>query len=363
MGPGGSSNQGRLSVDLKPLGERTLTADEVINELRRKARRSCRACACSSRTRPPSASAASGRSSVYQYTLQGSDTAELYAAGAEARAGPAQRCRGLVDVSSDLQLANPQVNVSARSRSDCRARPDGRPGGEPRWSNAYSTHAGLDHLRADQRVPGDHARRAASIRTGPTRLSLLYVRSSRGTLVPLSSRRAASHRAWDRSSVNHTGQLPSVTLSFNLAPGVALGDATARVQTARARGPARRRSSASFQGTAQAFQDSLTGLGVILVMAIFVIYVVLGILYESFIHPITILSGLPAAGLGRAADAAALPRRPQPVRVRRRHHAGRAGEEERDHDDRLRDRGAAHGRAPRRARPSTKPAWSASGRS
>src|SRR5206468_10470847 len=98
-------------------------------------------------------------------------------------------------------------------------------------------------------------------------------------------------------SVNHTGQLPSVTLSFNVVPGVALGDAVARVEeSARAVLPST--ITTSFQGSAQAFQDSTKGLGLILVMAIFVIYIVLGILYESFIHPITILSGLPSAGLG-----------------------------------------------------------------
>ncbi len=98
-------------------------------------------------------------------------------------------------------------------------------------------------------------------------------------------------------SVNHTGQLPSVTLSFNLAPGVALGDAVTRVQAA-ASAELPGSIVTSFSGTAQAFQESLKGLGLILLMAIFVIYVVLGILYESFIHPLTILSGLPAAGLG-----------------------------------------------------------------
>ena len=97
--------------------------------------------------------------------------------------------------------------------------------------------------------------------------------------------------------VNHTGQLPSVTISFNLRTGVALGDAVTAVEnTARNVLPAS--VNTSFQGAAQAFQDSAKGLGIILILAIFVIYVVLGILYESFIHPLTILSGLPSAGLG-----------------------------------------------------------------
>src|SRR4029453_17661283 len=96
---------------------------------------------------------------------------------------------------------------------------------------------------------------------------------------------------------NHTGQLPSVTLSFNLKPGVALGDAVARVQDL-SRNTLPATVAGSFQGTAQAVQDSMRGLGWVLALAIFVIYVVLGILYESFIHPLTILSGLPSAGFG-----------------------------------------------------------------
>jgi HAE1 family hydrophobic/amphiphilic exporter-1 len=130
----------------------------------------------------------------------------------------------------------------------------------------------------------------------PSALSLLYVKSSRGGLVPLSSVVRVTSGAGPQS-VNHTGQLPSVTLSFNLAPGVALGDAVATVEgQAAVLLPAT--ITTSFQGSAQAFQESFKGLGVILLMAIFVIYVVLGLLYESFIHPLTILSGLPSAGLG-----------------------------------------------------------------
>jgi len=98
-------------------------------------------------------------------------------------------------------------------------------------------------------------------------------------------------------SVNHLGQLPSVTLSFNLKPGTSLGDAVDRVRNlARATLPGT--ISTSFQGAAQAFESSLRGLGILLLMAILVIYIVLGILYESFIHPLTILSGLPSAGFG-----------------------------------------------------------------
>ena len=130
----------------------------------------------------------------------------------------------------------------------------------------------------------------------PAALSMLYVQSTAGKLVPLSAV-VTARQSVGPQSVNHIGQLPSVTLSFNIAPGVALGDAVARVeQLARETLPST--VSGSFQGTAQAFQESLRGLGWVLALAIFVIYVVLGILYESFIHPLTILSGLPSAGFG-----------------------------------------------------------------
>jgi HAE1 family hydrophobic/amphiphilic exporter-1 len=133
----------------------------------------------------------------------------------------------------------------------------------------------------------------------PDALSLLYIKSASGALVPLSSV-ATFKPGVGPQSVNHTAQLPSVTLSFNLAPGAALGDAAERVQTLATR-VLPDTVVGSFQGAAQAFQDSMTGLGLVLLMAIFVIYVVLGILYESFIHPLTILSGLPSAGLGALA--------------------------------------------------------------
>jgi HAE1 family hydrophobic/amphiphilic exporter-1 len=125
---------------------------------------------------------------------------------------------------------------------------------------------------------------------------MLYVQSPAGKLIPLSTV-VTTRETVGPQTVNHTGQLPSVTLSFNLKPGVALGDAVARVQAvARETLPAT--VAGSFQGTAQAFQESMAGLGWVLALAIFIIYVVLGILYESFIHPLTILSGLPAAGFG-----------------------------------------------------------------
>jgi HAE1 family hydrophobic/amphiphilic exporter-1 len=130
----------------------------------------------------------------------------------------------------------------------------------------------------------------------PSALPLLYIRSSSGTLVPLNAVTRLSQNVGPLS-VNHQGQLPSVTISFNLKPGTSLGDALEAVnRLARTTLPAT--VSTSFQGAAQAFQSSMHGLLLLLIVAILIIYIVLGILYESFIHPLTILSGLPAAGFG-----------------------------------------------------------------
>jgi hydrophobic/amphiphilic exporter-1 (mainly G- bacteria), HAE1 family len=137
---------------------------------------------------------------------------------------------------------------------------------------------------------------APEFQRDPAAMSMLYVRSSNGNLIPLSTVATTTTDAGPLT-VSHTGQLPSVTISFNLKPGVALGDAVNEIrQVAAATVPAS--ISTMFQGTAQAFESSLQGLGLILLMAIVVIYIVLGILYESFTHPLTILSGLPSAGFG-----------------------------------------------------------------
>jgi HAE1 family hydrophobic/amphiphilic exporter-1 len=130
----------------------------------------------------------------------------------------------------------------------------------------------------------------------PSALSLLYIRSSAGLLVPLSSL-ARLTPGVGPLSVNHLGQLPSVTISFNLKPGVALSEGVAIAEKL-ASDTLPQTISTSFQGAAQAFQTSTKGLWLLLIMAILVIYIVLGILYESFIHPLTILSGLPSAGFG-----------------------------------------------------------------
>ncbi len=283
---------GRLNVDLKPREQRTLTADQVIEELRPKLARipGIRVFL----TNPPAIRIGGMMTrSQYQYTLQDPDTEELYrvAPGFEAAL---RQVEGIQDVTSDLQLRNPQINVEL-DRDQIAALGLTADQVELALTSAYGSRQVSQIFAPDDQYQVI-LQVAPQFQRDPAALSLLYVTAPGNKLVPLSTV-VRTKQTVGPLSVNHTGQLPSVTLSFNLAPGVALGDAVARVQeTARQTLPGT--VSGSFQGTAQAFQDSMRGLGWVLALAIFVIYVVLGMLYESFIHPITILSGLPAAGFG-----------------------------------------------------------------
>ncbi len=231
--------------------------------------------------------------SQYQYTLQSPDTDELY------RFSPMLQSRieglpELQDVTSDLQLTNPQLDINIR-RDRAAALGVAVSQIEDALYTAYGSrqvstiYAPNDQYRVILELQPQYQR-------DPDAVRLLYVRSSGGRLVPLEAL-ADIGTGVGPFSINHLGQLPSVTLSFNLRPGVSLGDAVTAVDAVAAR-TLPTTMSASFQGAAQAFESSLRGLGLLLLMAILVIYIVLGILYESFIHPLTILSGLPSAGFG-----------------------------------------------------------------
>ena len=286
-------NGGRLNVDLKPRAERALTADEIIEELRPKLSRipGVRVFL----TNPPAIRIGGMMSrSQYQYTLQDPDTDELYRV-APAFEAALKTIDGIEDVTSDLQIKNPQLNVDL-DRDQIAALGLSVDQVQLALNSAFATrqisqiYAADDQYQVIMQVAPQYQR-------DPAALSLLYVQSATsGKLIPLSAV-TKTRQTVGPLSVNHTGQLPSVTLSFNLRPGVALGDAVAAVQ-AMAMQKLPGTVSGSFQGTAQAFQDSMQGLGLVLALAIFVIYVVLGVLYESFIHPLTILSGLPSAGFG-----------------------------------------------------------------
>ncbi|TAK16402.1 MAG: efflux RND transporter permease subunit [Acidobacteria bacterium] len=288
----GGTNSGRLNIDLKPRAERALSADQVLEELRPKL-----AAVPGIRVflqNPPVINIGGRQARAqYQFTLQAADVSELYrfAPLLEERL---RTIRQIADVSSDLQLTNPQINV-ALDRDRIAAlglTPDGV---EAALSRAFSGQQVSTIFQPNNQY-AVIMRVAPEFQQDAGGLSSIYVKTPEGGLVALSTITNVTTGVGPLQ-VNHTGQLPSVTMSFNLRTGFALGDAVTAVQQA-ALDVLPATVTTSFQGAAQAFQDSVKGLGVILVMAIFVIYVVLGILYESFIHPITILSGLPSAGLG-----------------------------------------------------------------
>ncbi len=294
IGSGGftqAPNQGRMFISLKPLGKR-LSADAFMAELRPKLARVPGMVVYMSN---PPAIQIGGRvaKGQYQFTLQGSDIQTLYAAS-EQLLDSVRRLPQLIDVSSDLQLGNPQASITI-DRERAASLGVTAEQVETALYDAYGSrqvstiYTPNNEYWVEMEMLPKYQRDLAA-------LSLLYIRSNTGSLVPLSAVSTVSNTTGPLT-VNHSGQLPSVTVSFDLAPGVALGDATTAVQrVARRVVPAD--ISTSFSGAAQAFQAAQSGLLWLLVLAIFVIYSVLGILYESFIHPLTILSGLPFAAFG-----------------------------------------------------------------
>jgi hydrophobic/amphiphilic exporter-1 (mainly G- bacteria), HAE1 family len=292
------SGGGRLNVDLKPRAERKgKTADMIIEELRPKMNRipGIRV----SLTNPPAIrigggpGGGRGGGGAYQIALQDPDTEELYRVAPEFEAN-LREIPGLQDVNSDLQLRTPQLTVDL-DREQIAQLGLTVDQVQSALSSAYAARQ-VSQIFAPDDEYQVMMQVSPEFQQNPAALSMLYVQGAGGKLIPLSSV-VTTRQTVGPASINHISQLPSVTLSFNLQPGVALGDALARVQEmARQTLPAT--VTATPQGTAQAFEESMRGLGWILLLAIFVIYVVLGILYESFIHPITILSGLPSAGFG-----------------------------------------------------------------
>jgi len=288
---GGSGNQGRLILGLKPHGQR-LSADDIVNELRPKLT-GIPGMNVFMQVPPAIQIGARNSKSQYQFTLQSPDIATLDSSAKrmEARMRSIQEIQ---DVTSDLQIANPQVNVQIdRDRAASLG------------VTATQIESALYDAYGSRQVstiytPNNQYMVVMELRPEFQRdvnaLRMLYVRSQKGDLVPLS---AVANLTQDVGplSVTHQGQLPSVTISFNTRPGVALGTATVAVEAAAAL-TVPSSVTTNFSGTAQAFQDSQQGLLALLILAIFVIYMVLGILYESFIHPATILTGLPFAAFG-----------------------------------------------------------------
>jgi HAE1 family hydrophobic/amphiphilic exporter-1 len=292
VGNGGKTmNQGQLNVGLKPRAERK-QVDEVIQGLRPKLA-AVPGITTFLRNDPSIRIGGIQSKALYQFTIQGANIQDLYASAGDFT-NKMKDLPGLQDVTSDLQIRNPQVNV-AIDRDNASALGVTANQVENALYSAYGLRqvstifAPNNQYRVFLELEPEFQRDANA-------MSLLYVHSSSGQLVPLSAV-AKLTNTFGPLSVNHLGQLPAVTISFNLKPGTSIGDAVNSIEdlARRALPPS---TSTAFQGNAQALQSSLTGLGVLVLMALLVIYIVLGILYESFVHPITILSGLPSAGFG-----------------------------------------------------------------
>jgi HAE1 family hydrophobic/amphiphilic exporter-1 len=288
----GATNSSVISLRLVPKGQRKATIDEVMSELRPKLN-AIPGIRVSLQNPPPIRLGGRQSAASYQYTLQATDTNTLYTSS-QLMLEKMRKMPGLVDVNTDLLMKNPTLNVDVdRDRAASLG------------LNVQQVEDALFSAYAVRQVSTIYAPNNAyqvileldpQFKANPAALSMLYVRSTSGQLVPLSTV-ARFDQSFGPMSINHSGQLPSVTLSFGLKPGVSLGDAVNMINR-EAKTTLPQSVSTSFQGTAQAFQSSLQGLGMLLIVAIAVIYMVLGILYESFIHPLTILSALPFAGFG-----------------------------------------------------------------
>ena len=288
----GASNSGRMFIRLKPRNQRPLKADAVIESLRPKLF-GLTGVNIFLQNPPPITVGGRFTKSLYQFTLQSPDVDTLYGSAsqfeARMRAMPA-----LQDVTSDMQLQNPEVTVEIE-----------RDKAVALGITPFQIEDALYYSYGSRQVSTIYAATnqyyvimelEPRFQNDPSQLSKLYIQSATGRLVPLDAV-ARLVPTIGPLTINHSGQAPSVTISFNLRPGVSLGPAVDEISR-EARQALPTSVSTSFQGQAQAFQSSMSGLGFLLLMTIVVIYIILGILYESFIHPLTILSALPFAGFG-----------------------------------------------------------------
>lgn len=288
---GNAGNVGRVLIALKPFEERK-KADEIVKELRPKL---AQVPGINTFLQIPPAIRIGGMSSKssYQVTLMSPEQDELYKATLALR-DKMENFKELSDVNTDIQSATPQIDIKV--------------------NRAMAAALGITQDQVEQTLASAYGQRQVSTIYAPTnqykvlielepkyqrdpvQLSKLYIRSTNGKMVPLGAI-AQLTPGTGPLAINHLGQFPSATISFNLRPGFSIGQAVDHItEVANASVPAT--VSVNFQGQAQAFQQSFSNLGWLLLLATVIIYVILGMLYESFIHPLTILSGLPAAGLG-----------------------------------------------------------------
>ena len=292
-GPTPTLNDGRMFIALKPKGERTASADEVINRLRPKLGQLQGITLYMQAAQDITIGARVSRTQ-YQYTLADPDPAELNQWSAQfldkLKAVP-----GIADVASDQQNAGPLLDITinrdiASSHGILPATIDNT------LSDAFGQRI-VSTMLTQQNQYHVVLEVEPRFQFGPTALSDIYINSSSGQQVPLNTLVNTVEKGAP-VVVNHQGQFPSVTISFNLLPGVAIGNAVAAIQQAENQLGKPASLTTSFQGNAQAFQSSLSSTPLLIGAALVVIYIILGVLYESTIHPITILSTLPSAGIG-----------------------------------------------------------------
>src|SRR5262249_14031776 len=288
----GGSNQGSFAIVLKPRDKR-VDINEVMAELRRKFAR-LPGINVYLQNRPSITVGGLVSKAQYQYTLQDANTNELYEGTTKLQAVLA-RTPGFLDVTSDLDLSTPSVHVAVdRDRAAALGvsmqQIETALGASFGGQQISIINTAADQFKVMLELLPEYQK-------DETSLSRLYLTGANNALVPLN----AVTRLDDRASplaVNHFGQLPAVTISFSLPQGIALSDAVARVKEVEQQIGLPASVQGNFQGTAKAFQQSMQGMGFLLLGAVLVVYMVLGILYESFIHPLTILSGLPSAAVG-----------------------------------------------------------------
>ena len=320
-GPRTGTNTGTMLLKLKNLGDRALSADQIIQELRPKLQ-SIPGINAYMQNPPTIRVGGQASKSAYQYTLQDTNQDELDSSALKLMT-LLSHARGFADVTTDMDLNSPTVNVDI-DRDQAAAR----------GVSVQSIETALGASFGGQQISTLYASDAEywvmlelepRYQMDPSSINLLYLSSSNGTgssvitggvnagvngttannapgavvptIVPLNA--VTSLRMGTMPlSINHLGQLPSVTISFNLLPGFALSDAVTAIGQATSQADIPATVQSQFQGTAQAFQNSLSNMGILLVIAILTVYIILGILYESFVHPLTILSGLPSAAVG-----------------------------------------------------------------
>jgi len=292
VGGNNTSNAGRLIIALKPFSERSEKAEKVIHELRPKV---SQVPGINTFLQVPPIIRIGGQAtkSLYQVTLVSSDTKHLYSS-AEALTKKLESLPGFTDVTTDIMNATPQIDIKV-DRDLAATLGITQDHVEQSLASAYGQRQ-ISTIYAPSNQYRVVVELQPKFQRDPAHLSKLYVRSSTGAMVPLSAV-AQLTSGVGPLVVNHLRQFPSATISFNLRPGHSIGSAVDQVN-AIARNVVAPDVNVNFQGQAQAFQDSFQNMGWLLLLATIIIYTILGMLYESFVHPLTILSGLPAAGLG-----------------------------------------------------------------